>query len=223
MISVSDGVQRTTITVSAPGLPADAKEILVADDERPYQNPREALDVDGDKSVGPLDALLIINIMNSIGTGEAVVIMAQYQGPARFPDASGDNFISPLDALLVVNSLNAQGNVGGEGENLVAPDAPIATWLVEDPLTDPQPDVNRAVALASLLEETLPAFFDRPASHRLPENPTVDRRHQMDRRGIGRAAGGAGSVGSKYSSGLPSLLRRLESHPRAFAGGGNRC
>ena len=41
----------------------------------------------------------------------------------------------------------------------MAPDASIATWLVEDPLTDPQPDVNRAVALASVLEETLPAFL----------------------------------------------------------------
>jgi hypothetical protein len=115
---LSDGVQRTTITVAAPGFSADAQEILVADDERPYQNPREALDVNGDTFVSPIDALLIINIMNSVGIGEAAVIMAQYQGPAQFPDTSGDNFISPLDALRVINRLNAPDGESGEGESL---------------------------------------------------------------------------------------------------------
>ena len=110
----SDGVQRATITVSAPGFLSDAKVVLVADDERPYQNPRDALDVDGDESIFPIDALIIINILNEIGTGPAAEIMAQYQGPAVFPDTTGDNSISPFDALLVINELNAPGS--GEGE-----------------------------------------------------------------------------------------------------------
>ena len=112
----SDGVQRATITVSAPGFLSDAKEVLVADDERPYQNPRDALDVDGDQSLSPFDALIIINILNEIGTGPAAEIMAQYQGPPVFPDTSGDNAISPLDALFVINELNAPGSRQGEGE-----------------------------------------------------------------------------------------------------------
>lgn len=115
---LNDGVQRTTITAAAPGFSADAKEVLVADDERPYQNPREALDVNGDTFVSPLDALLIINVMNTFGMGEAAVIMAQYQGPAIFPDTTGDNFISPLDALLVINTLNGFGSQSGAGESL---------------------------------------------------------------------------------------------------------
>jgi hypothetical protein len=112
----SDGSQRTTIAATAPGFLADAKEIVVADDERPYQNPREVLDVDGDTYVSPRDALLIINILNFIGMGKADVIMEQYQGPAQFPDTNGDNYISAIDALLIINHLNApQGGVG-EGE-----------------------------------------------------------------------------------------------------------
>ena len=113
----SDGVQRATITVSAPGFLSDAKVVLVADDERPYQNPRDALDVDGDESIFPIDALIIINILNEIGTGPAAEIMAQYQGPPVFPDTSPATTRSaPYDALLVINELNAPGSRQGEGE-----------------------------------------------------------------------------------------------------------
>src|SRR5258706_565753 len=64
----SDGVQPATITVSAPGFIPAAKTVLVADDERPFQNPRNALDVDGNQFVVAKDALSIINILNEIGT-----------------------------------------------------------------------------------------------------------------------------------------------------------
>jgi hypothetical protein len=138
----SDGVQRATITVSAPGFLSDAKVVLVADNERPYQNPRNALDVDGDESIFPIDALVIINILNEIGTGPAAEIMAQYQGPPVFPDASGDDSISPFDAILVINELNSPGSGEGEGEASTAhvPDStPVAA-----PLSAPAVDAIHA-------------------------------------------------------------------------------
>jgi hypothetical protein len=137
--SVSDGVQRAVITVAAPGYLADAKEILVADDERPYQNPREPLDVEGDTFIAPRDALLIINILNTIGGGPAAAVMAQYHGAAKYPDANGDNFISPQDALRVINRINAGTGGSGEGESPATEElspssrtSPLATALVDE-------------------------------------------------------------------------------------------
>jgi len=109
------GVQRATITISAPGFPSTAKTVLVTDGARPYQNSRNPLDVDGDQLVVPRDALLIFNILNQIGPGAAATVMAQNQG-AFFPDTNGDNFISAIDALLVINALNSQQGGQGEGE-----------------------------------------------------------------------------------------------------------
>ena len=112
----SDGVQPATITISAPSFQSAAKTVLVADDERPYQNPRNALDVDDDQFVSAKDALIIINILNEIGSGPAAAIMAQHQGAPIFPDTNGDNFISPIDALLVINRLSNPPGGQGEGE-----------------------------------------------------------------------------------------------------------
>ena len=115
--AASDGVQTVAISVSSAGYVGDAKNVLVADNERPYQNPRNNVDVDGTTFVTPLDALLIVNILNSLGRGPAATIMASYTGPAQFPDTNGDNQISPLDALLIINYLNARSGAGeGEGQ-----------------------------------------------------------------------------------------------------------
>jgi hypothetical protein len=80
--------------------------------------------------------------MNSIGIGEAVVIMTQYQGPAKFPDTGGDNFISPLDALRIINRLNASGGQSSEGEspsgdalNKISAKLPLNAALVDEVYT----------------------------------------------------------------------------------------
>jgi hypothetical protein len=112
--ALSDGVQTTTITVSAAGYDSAAQTLLVADDERPYQNPRQPLDVDGDQFVVARDAIFVINILNAFRAGLADVIMDQYEGGAVFPDTNGDNWITAIDALLIINKLN---NPEGEGEH----------------------------------------------------------------------------------------------------------
>jgi len=116
----TDGMQRATITATAIGFSADAQEVLVADDELPYQNPVRVLDVNGDTFVSPLDALLLINILNQYGAGPVTEIMDQYDGPAEFPDTSGDNYISPIDTLLIINWLNLGAGASGESESATA-------------------------------------------------------------------------------------------------------
>ncbi len=69
--------------------------------------------------VSPLDALLIINLLNSNSNSLTLAATTYY-------DTSGDGVVSPIDALLVINALNlgvadvGQGNfAAGEGEESV--------------------------------------------------------------------------------------------------------
>ncbi len=84
------------------------------------------LDVNGDDSLSPLDAILVINSLNlgeSIPWNDTVRGMASYA--FRKIDTNGDVAITPLDALLVINELNRrQGN--GEGELFIEGDVATA-------------------------------------------------------------------------------------------------
>lgn len=56
------------------------------------------LDVNLDDAVSPIDALIVINLLNNHGQ---LTIQTNYKG-----DTNGDGQISPLDALIVINGLN---------------------------------------------------------------------------------------------------------------------
>jgi hypothetical protein len=86
----------------------------------PWQNADQSADVDGNGTVVPLDALLLINWINSNGSG---VPLNLYPDPAAplFLDVSGDNYVAPLDVLLVINFLNQHPSGIAEGE--MSPDA----------------------------------------------------------------------------------------------------
>ena len=84
-----------------------ALDIEVTGSSGPVKPP--VLDVNSDAYVTPIDALLVINRLNIVGT-EPV-------GSRVHLDVNRDGIISPLDALLVINQLNRQGGSGdGEGE-----------------------------------------------------------------------------------------------------------
>jgi hypothetical protein len=74
----------------------------------------EALDVNGDGAVTPLDVLFLINFLNQQASDRA------WSGAAVFPppsyDVNGDGAVSPLDVLNVVNRLNALPLGAAEGE-----------------------------------------------------------------------------------------------------------
>ncbi len=87
---------------------------LMAADIMPFHNSLVAADVNGDFSISPLDALVVINRLNSQGAGSLAG-----QAPidaASFVDADNDNTLSPLDALIVINAINNGEGVGEQAQ-----------------------------------------------------------------------------------------------------------
>ena len=89
----------------------------------PLQNSQLAYDVNNDGVVSPLDALLIINFLESVGP--TTTIDDEARALDLFLDVGGDGNIAPIDVLLVVNRLERQNQVAGlaEGESDLSNDA----------------------------------------------------------------------------------------------------
>jgi large repetitive protein len=87
---------------------------LMAADVAPFHNYLMPHDVDGDYRISPLDALIVINQLNTAGSG-SLQDRTPPSNRSGLIDTDGDNTLSPLDALTVINSLN-----GGEGETIKA-------------------------------------------------------------------------------------------------------
>lgn len=84
---------------------------LMASDFAPFHNYLASTDVDGDFKISPLDALMVINQLNTSGSGS----LAGRSAPSTrsgLVDADADNALSPLDALLVINSINRGEGIG---------------------------------------------------------------------------------------------------------------
>lgn len=73
-----------------------------------WQNPAVAHDVNNDGHVSPIDALIVINLLNDVGPGSVADLFGGQPVEAPYRDVSGDGFISPIDALQVINRLNAE-------------------------------------------------------------------------------------------------------------------
>jgi len=82
-----------------------------------WRNPFQPLDVNGDRLVSALDALVVINLLNRQGptqlSGPRTTLGGSGRGlapageePAPFYDVNGDGLVSALDALNVINKLN---------------------------------------------------------------------------------------------------------------------
>ncbi len=95
--NAQSAVTTVTITVGAPIPPT-------------HQNAINNADVNADGFVSAIDALLIINRLNTVGPGPVSALGS----PPPFLDVSGDNQISSFDALLVINQLNGGGSAEGE-------------------------------------------------------------------------------------------------------------
>ena len=70
-----------------------------------WQNADNRHDVNADGFLSSIDALLILNDINSHGARRLTAPQPDLQ-PPPFVDVSGDGFTTPLDALLVLNELN---------------------------------------------------------------------------------------------------------------------
>ena len=96
-----------------------------AADSGGHTNLQNPLDVNNDGAISPLDALLIVNLLNS---GAPTDLAEPSFSGAPFLDVNQDSHVSAIDALLIVNWLNAQPPAapetppevdgdGGEGES----------------------------------------------------------------------------------------------------------
>jgi hypothetical protein len=76
----------------------------VASNGPAWQNSSNHLDVDKNGLVQPLDALIIINDLNSNGSRQLPGLSSP---PTYYLDVNGDGYAAPLDALQIINYLNS--------------------------------------------------------------------------------------------------------------------
>lgn len=111
------------ITVTAASHASASDELMILEnDVWTWTNPVDPLDVSDDGAVSPIDALLVVNFLNS---GRDTVLPPLSNRPDAYFDVNGDGFVSPIDALIVINGLNSRN---GEGE----PMAYQGIWLDEE-------------------------------------------------------------------------------------------
>jgi subtilisin-like proprotein convertase family protein len=97
---VSDGVNTALGTVAINIRPAFL-----------WHNRRSPYDVNDDNQISPIDALSVINALNTVGAG-SLEFRQWTSGERRYLDVVADNFLAPIDALAVINYLNATGQAG---------------------------------------------------------------------------------------------------------------
>lgn len=107
-----------------------------------------ALDVNRDGLVSPIDALLVINYLNRAGSNPLTL-----RSSSLARDVNRDGLIAPLDALLVINHLNRNSlsSLPGEGES------PRRTWGEVDSLRQVDPVYDWEISDALLDELTAPS------------------------------------------------------------------
>jgi hypothetical protein len=91
-----------------------------------------AIDVDRDGEITPLDALLIINDLNSRGSHAAPPLPLDDSGDDSLSaalnfDIDQDGEVAPIDSLLVINALNLLSDNANDVVNAVAADVASAT------------------------------------------------------------------------------------------------
>ncbi len=128
--ALSEGLHSIQVAASsALGETSAISRYVITAISSPYSwhNARSPLDVNDDGDVSPLDALLVINYLNTKGVGP---VPPNGVPNGNYLDTSKDNAVFPFDALLVINYLN-RGSGEGEAEHAAANTSePIAYWSV---------------------------------------------------------------------------------------------
>ncbi|MEZ6117288.1 MAG: Ig-like domain-containing protein [Pirellulaceae bacterium] len=83
----------------------ESRNLLAAD---VWQNATFPEDVNADGIVTPVDALMVINELNTIGARSLRSGLAPTV-PDMYYDVNADEYITPIDALIILNELNAEG------------------------------------------------------------------------------------------------------------------
>jgi hypothetical protein len=87
--------------------------------QKPWSNPVDPVDVDNSGDVSALDALIVINMLNSPKGSHKLPPPTSARPIDYFYDTNGDGDVSPIDVLVVINHLNSRPLAqGGEGESV---------------------------------------------------------------------------------------------------------
>ena len=84
--------------------------VYVADPAAPWRNPANALDVDPNGVINPVDALTVINFIPLNDLSLPSTVPGLETAPPPFLDVNGNTVVDPLDALLVINDLPSNSN-----------------------------------------------------------------------------------------------------------------
>jgi hypothetical protein len=99
IVIVTDDGDETPFSFDVQGIGLEAA--------RPWQNPNNPYDVNGDGVVTGLDVLILINYLNKNGP-HTLEPPTDGSSPPPYLDVNGDNRITPLDALQTINLLNSR-------------------------------------------------------------------------------------------------------------------
>ena len=138
---------------TGPAVDGEVEDYQVTIHRSGWQNPAIAEDVNQDGHVSPIDALLVINHLNSMDPstlGQPLPVPESGNEPPPFLDVDGDNRGCPIDALMVINRISQSINAGAEGE--FVPEVLTATsrssvgglTVVHDVAENQQQDAERA-------------------------------------------------------------------------------
>ncbi|MFO0942082.1 MAG: phosphatase PAP2 family protein [Pirellulales bacterium] len=149
-----------------------------------WQNPADNLDVDQSDQVTAVDALYVINHLNSLQK----LLIDTPSGENPLVDVNGDNRVSPVDALLVINELNARTT-------------PLTlTWSIAP---EDDPNGNDVVANSDVrIEVQATANADLRV-----QVESLDAQYQQIQSRTNRVSMGANSVNSLGESLYPGLNR----------------
>ncbi|MEL7336158.1 MAG: dockerin type I domain-containing protein, partial [Planctomycetota bacterium] len=115
-----------------------------------YQNPTPdlATDVNADGFVSPIDALLIINLLNERsratgGTSATIPVDELLFDPPNFVDVDGNGIVSATDALAVISRLAFDARNGASsGESLTLRSGTTTSYAVADLTGLPNSNIN---------------------------------------------------------------------------------
>lgn len=159
-----------SLTLSAIGDEGDHASgtftISVTSIRSPHHNYNLNEDVNGDGYVSPIDALLIINDLNTNGAHPVPSgVGGTGEPPSEMLDVNGDGLITPMDVLLIINHLNSRtvSRAQLESTSISSPDNEESEAIIPAPS-------DSAYASAS----AAPSGFDLAEERRQRENASID-------------------------------------------------
>ncbi len=165
---------------------------LRLENDHPWTNPLELLDINGDSFVSPIDALLGINRLNLSGSLALGLPAESDLERHRYWDVNRDNFLSPIDVLLIINYLNQQG-VAGEGEAQVTNSNALAPFENDNALASPcasnQPTETMKMEIDAFFYELEELYEMREHQADTPSNFNQRARNSASQEYVGRTRG----------------------------------